>query len=111
VLRQIAGQLRESLRTEDVCARWGGEEFMILLPETSLEQAVVVAEKLAAAVREKEITWEQHVIRLTMSFGVGEFVAGKSIDEFIQRVDNALYGAKNAGRNRVEIAELQEQAV
>jgi PleD family two-component response regulator len=42
---------------------------------------------------------------------VGEFVAGKSIDEFIQRVDNALYGAKNAGRNRVEIAELQEQAV
>ncbi len=110
VLRQIAAQLRDNLRTEDVCARWGGEEFMILLPETSLEQAVVVAEKLAAAVREKAITWEQQSIRLTMSFGVGEFAAGKSIDAFIQRVDNALYAAKNAGRNRVEVAELQEQA-
>jgi len=109
VLRQVAAQLRDSLRTEDVCARWGGEEFMILLPETSLQQAVIVAEKLAAAVREKEITWEQHVIRLSMSFGVGEFQAGSSIDAFTQRVDNALYAAKNAGRNRVEIAELQEQ--
>jgi len=109
VLRQVAAQLRDSLRTEDVCARWGGEEFMILLPETSLQQAVIVAEKLAAAVREKEITWEQHVIRLSMSFGVGEFQAGSSIDAFTQRVDNALYAAKNAGRNRVEIAELQQE--
>jgi diguanylate cyclase (GGDEF)-like protein len=109
VLRQVAAQLRDSLRTEDVCARWGGEEFMILLPETSLQQAVIVAGKLAAAVREKEITWEQHVIRLSMSFGVGEFQVGSSIDAFTQRVDNALYAAKNAGRNRVEIAELQEQ--
>lgn len=111
VLRQIAAQLRDNLRTEDVCARWGGEEFMILLPETSLEQAVVVAEKLADAVRTKEISWEQQLIRLTMSFGVGEFAAGKTIDESIQRVDNALYVAKNSGRNRVEVARLQEQAV
>lgn len=108
VLRQIAGQLRDNLRSEDVCARWGGEEFMILLPETTLEQAVVVAEKLAAAVREKEISWDQQTIRLTMSFGVGSFVAGKSIDAFIQRVDNALYAAKHAGRNRVAVVKEQE---
>lgn len=109
VLRQVATQLRDSLRTEDVCARWGGEEFMMLLPETSLSQAVVVAEKLAAAVRDKEIVWDNHPIGLTMSFGVGEYQTGSSIDEFIQRVDTALYAAKHAGRNRVEIAELQEQ--
>mgnify|MGYP002355359195 CR=1 FL=1 len=81
---------------------------MILLPETTLEQAVVVAEKLAAAVREKEISWDQQTIRLTMSFGVGSFVAGKSIDAFIQRVDNALYAAKHAGRNRVAVVKEQE---
>ncbi|CAH2031186.1 diguanylate cyclase [Trichlorobacter ammonificans] len=104
VLRQVASRLRDKLRSEDVCARWGGEEFMILLPETSLDQAVVVAEKLAAAVREKEIVWDRQPIRITISFGVGEFSVGSSIDEFIQRVDNALYVAKNTGRNRVERA-------
>lgn len=113
VLRQVAAQFRSNLRTEDVCARWGGEEFMILLPETPLEQAVTVAEKLAAAVREKEITWDQQTITVTISFGVGEFQAGNgtsTIDEFIQQVDNALYAAKHAGRNRVKVAELQELA-
>lgn len=107
VLRQVAGRLRDNLRTEDVCARWGGEEFMILLPETSLDQAVVVAEKLAAAVREQDVVWDRQPIRMTISFGVGEFSAGSSIDEFIQRVDNALYAAKNTGRNRVDVAILQ----
>jgi diguanylate cyclase (GGDEF)-like protein len=112
VLRQVASQFRNNLRTEDVCARWGGEEFMILLPETPLEQAVTVAEKLAAAVREKEITWDQQTITVTISFGVGAFQAGSttaSIDEFIQQVDNALYAAKHRGRNRVERAVSQEQ--
>lgn len=110
VLRQISSRLRENLRAEDVCARWGGEEFMILLPETTLEQAVVVTEKLASSVRDKEITWNGKNIRMTMSFGVGQFHQGNSIDEFMQRVDNALYVAKNSGRNRVEIAELQVKA-
>jgi diguanylate cyclase (GGDEF)-like protein len=112
VLRQVASQFRNNLRTEDVCARWGGEEFMILLPETPLEQAVTVAEKLAAVVREKEITWDQQTITVTISFGVGAFQAGSttaSIDEFIQQVDNALYAAKHRGRNRVERAVSQEQ--
>ncbi|QOX79175.1 GGDEF domain-containing protein [Trichlorobacter lovleyi] len=109
VLRQIGAQLRDCLRSEDVCARWGGEEFMVLLPETSLEQAVIVAEKLAAAVRGKEIVWDNQPIHLTMSFGVGAFCAGCSIDEFIQQVDNALYEAKNAGRDRVVKACTRKQ--
>lgn len=109
VLRQIGAQLRDNLRSEDVCARWGGEEFMVLLPETSLEQAVIVAEKLAAAVRGKEIVWDNQPIHLTMSFGVGAFCAGCSIDEFIQQVDNALYAAKNAGRDRVVKACTRKQ--
>lgn len=109
VLRQIGTQLKDNLRSEDVCARWGGEEFMVLLPETSLEQAVIVAEKLAAAVRGKEIVWDTQPIHLTMSFGVGAFCAGCSIDEFIQQVDNALYAAKNAGRDRVVKVCTQKQ--
>jgi len=106
-LRQIAACLRDSLRSEDVCSRWGGEEFMILLPETSLAQALQVAEKLAIAVREKEIVWDKQRFGLTMSFGVGEFVAGSSSDELIQLVDNALYAAKNAGRDRVEVVTIE----
>lgn len=93
VLRQVASQFRNNLRTEDVCARWGGEEFMILLPETPLEQAVTVAEKLAAVVREKEITWDQQTITVTISFGVGAFQAGSttaSIDEFIQHSSSTV---------------------
>lgn len=109
VLRQIGTQLKDNLRSEDVCARWGGEEFMVLLPETSLEQAVIVAEKLAAAVRGKEIVWDTQPIHLTMSFGVGAFCTGCSIDEFIQQVDNALYAAKNAGRDRVVKVCTQKQ--
>lgn len=105
VLRQAAMRLRDSLRAEDLCARWGGEEFMILLPETPLSQAVVVAQKLAESIRSKAIVWEDTQINLTISFGVGEFSAADgSVDEFIHRVDNALYGAKKSGRNRVETA-------
>ncbi len=102
VLRQVAARLRELLRSEDVCARWGGEEFMILLPETPLEQALVVANKLSTAIRELQIPWEDHTLSITISFGVGQFELGSSIDTFIQHVDNALYQAKRLGRNRVE---------
>jgi len=112
VLRQISSRLREQLRTEDVCARWGGEEFMILLPETNLEQAQAVGEKLAAVVREQPIDWKQQSIAITMSFGVGAYpAAGSSIDTFIQQVDNALYRAKRMGRDRVVSVEHQEEAV
>lgn len=105
VLRQVAARLREQLRSEDVCARWGGEEFMILLPETPIEQAMVVGNKLADSIRDLQIHWDNQVVRITMSFGVGQFKPGSSIDSFTQQVDDALYLAKHLGRDRVESAQ------
>lgn len=102
VLRQVASSLRGQLRSEDVCARWGGEEFMILLPETGIEQALVVGNKLADNIRELHVPWDGQTLQVTMSFGVGQFVSDSSIDGFIQQVDDALYQAKHLGRDRVE---------
>lgn len=100
VLKAVADSLRLSLRNEDFCGRWGGEEFLIMLPETGLAQAGVVAEKLLAAVRDARVAWEEQTISVTMSAGVGEFRTGLSIDQCIKQVDDALYAAKNSGRDR-----------
>lgn len=99
VLKAIADSLRLSLRNEDFCGRWGGEEFLIMLPETGLAQAGVVAEKLLAAVRDACVVWEEQTISVTMSAGVGEFKTGMNIDQCIKQVDDALYSAKHSGRN------------
>lgn len=101
VLREVAARIKNNCRAEDLCVRWGGDEFLVLLPETDLSRAEVVAEKISRSVRETSIAWEQQSIRITMSFGVGEYVTGNSIEEFIKLVDDSLYSAKNTGRNRV----------
>lgn len=104
-LRHVADTLRRNLRAEDLCARWGGEEFLMLLPETDLDQAGQVAGKLHALVGGARIAWESSTIRLTMSFGVTAFQPGLSLDEGVKRVDDALYAAKERGRNQVVIAD------
>lgn len=98
VLREIATRIKSNCRAEDICARWGGDEFMILLPETNLQNAAIVAEKIAASVQKTPIKWEQQDIRVSVSVGVGEFKAGSSINNFLQEVDNSLYADKKAGR-------------
>jgi len=103
-LRDVATVLRKSLRAEDLCARWGGEEFMILLPETDTAQAMAVAQKLKARVSRNTTVWDGKSIAVTMSFGVGGFRPGMSLDEGIKLVDDALYVAKNRGRNQVVVA-------
>lgn len=101
VLREIATRMKSMCRTEDLCVRWGGDEFLILLVETDLKRAMIVAEKIARTARETPVSGEQLRIPVTLSVGVGEFAAGNSIDEFINRVDAALYSAKKSGRDRV----------
>lgn len=104
VLRRVAQVMREALRAEDLCARWGGEEFLILLPEARLAQAKAVAEKLAELVRQNEIDWEGTTIAITMSFGVVEIGPDSSVDACIRLVDDAMYAAKARGRNQVVAA-------
>ncbi|MCZ6828176.1 MAG: GGDEF domain-containing protein, partial [Gammaproteobacteria bacterium] len=103
VLEQVAGLLREQLRDVDVIARWGGEEFILLLPETSLQGGAVVAEKLRASVATHRFEYEDRELHLTLTFGVAEFYGEMEFDDCLALADRALYCGKTAGRNVVEV--------
>lgn len=96
VLIEIATLLNESIRTGDTVGRWGGEEFLIILPHTSLSQALLLAEKLRVLVSEHSFTTVGHK---TASFGVAVFVDDMSIETLTDRADKALYKSKDQGRN------------
>ncbi len=104
VLKDVATTLASNIRAVDICGRWGGEEFILLLPETSLDDAVLVAEKLRVAVSSITSIWKNSAIRTTISLGVGMLLPGMDIEESTDLVDKALYRAKKGGRNRVEVA-------
>ncbi|MBS3804193.1 MAG: diguanylate cyclase, partial [Oleiphilaceae bacterium] len=106
VLVQLCGILRVNLRVGDHFARWGGEEFMILTPETDLEQAKALANKLRETIKETPFP---DVGTLTASFGVVHVRPGEPVKTLLKRVDRLLYEAKEQGRDRVIIAdELDE---
>lgn len=104
VLRVVAEILRGQVRVEDFCGRWGGEEFLIILPETDLQKACSVAAKLLAKVRKTAVPWEGKKISTTMSMGIGVFKQGMSIDECLKQVDDALFTAKSGGRDQFAMA-------
>jgi diguanylate cyclase (GGDEF)-like protein len=99
VLCAIAQILHQCSRASDVVGRWGGEEFLIVLPETEKDGAMVLAEKLRQTVAHYEFPLVGHK---TASFGVTVYRHGDSIEGMMTRVDDALYRAKDGGRNRVE---------
>jgi diguanylate cyclase (GGDEF)-like protein len=101
VLKTVASVLGDSIRSQDTLARWGGEEIIILLPETELASACTVAEKCRRALEAVETRLGEAKLRITMTFGVSQIHPGESIDDCIRRADKALYAGKQAGRNRV----------
>jgi diguanylate cyclase (GGDEF)-like protein len=98
VLIHIAALVKERLRKSDIIARWGGEEFIILLPATSLEETSQVAETLRGAI---EAEMFDEIGKMTCSFGVAVLGDDESDDDLLKRADEFLYQAKTAGRNRV----------
>ncbi|WP_313773423.1 sensor domain-containing diguanylate cyclase [Enterobacter huaxiensis] len=98
VLISLSRMLEDCSRKDDYVFRWGGEEFVILLPRTTLEHALQIAETLRAAVAQITIPG---LPRFTVSIGVARHNQGESIDDLFKRVDDALYRAKNDGRNKV----------
>ncbi|MCW8861794.1 MAG: diguanylate cyclase, partial [Rhodospirillales bacterium] len=90
-------------------ARWGGEEFIFLLPGTGIEGGMALAEKLREAVAEAELSFDGLRLHIFMTFGVTEFAPGDDIERCVVRADNALYEGKEAGRNRVVAASVQGQ--
>jgi diguanylate cyclase (GGDEF)-like protein len=102
-LRALVVRLRESLRGTDLLGRLGGEEFGILLPETSLGQALRVAERLRRDVAALRVSADQgELFGFTVSLGVAQLAAEENFEAVMQRADRLLYQAKERGRNRVE---------
>lgn len=101
ILRRVASICQETLRAGDIFARLGGEEFAALLPRTCEADAINVAERLREAVAETPIMYGHVQVNVTISAGVGLLMAGEGFSALYNRVDEALYNAKNLGRNRV----------
>jgi diguanylate cyclase len=103
ILKGIALLFRQSLRRIDAICRWGGEEFVFLLPETDSKHSETVAEKLRQAVSEKVFIHQEIELTITMSFGVAPYQPGQSLEDLIDHADRALYVSKESGRNRVTV--------
>ncbi|MDP9308157.1 MAG: diguanylate cyclase [Actinomycetota bacterium] len=104
VLRRFADVLRGTLRDVDLIGRWGGEEFLIVLPETTLDGAIEAAERIRTGFAAVELGPEDARVRMTASFGVAGFVPGTDALELVRAADDALYDAKRRGKNRVKAA-------
>lgn len=104
VLRSFAGLLLQEMREIDVVGRTGGEEFGVLLPDTTLENATVTAERIRQHVFETPMDVGELGVSITFSAGIVTMEKDETADSLYQRADIALYRAKSAGRNRVEIA-------
>ena len=100
VLQTITRLVKENIRVTDIVARWGGEEFMVLMPQSDIPSAGNTAEKLRLAIAGHHF---DKVNKLTVSFGVTAFESQDDLNSLLKRVDDALYQAKERGRNRVEI--------
>ena len=104
VLKQTALRIRQAMRSSNSLGRYGGEEFLAVLPNTNLQQALIVAERIRHKVCSDPIVSNSHSINLTLSLGVASTSSNEDINSLIDRADKALYQAKNRGRDRVEVA-------
>lgn len=98
VLKRLTVILRDGVRKSDIVARWGGEELVVLLPDSELSSAVKLAEKLRQRIEDSDFS---PVERVTCSIGVVQWQEGENTDSLFHRVDEKLYAAKEGGRNRV----------
>ena len=102
VLETLSDRFVESLRPRDRVYRYGGEEFLVLLPETPLENSLPVLERLRRRASERTISDGVVSVRQSVSIGAAEVESEETVDEIVLRADQALYRAKQAGRDRVE---------
>ncbi|MFN2340859.1 MAG: diguanylate cyclase [Halanaerobium sp.] len=111
VLEKVASLIKEEKREEDFAARWGGEEFLILLPETNIEQAYVTGERIRKEIMNMEYKANNKQLKITLTFGITEYDLDLSIEENINRADKALYQGKKQGRNCSVIFEEESKNI
>jgi len=102
VLKIIAGELRKRLRKTDFIARFGGEEFALLLPHTPLPEGLRLLDTLRQGIEQCPFHFKGEPVTVTLSGGLGRFAEGETLEQVFERADHALYAAKDAGRNRIE---------
>lgn len=104
VLRMVGSLVKKNVKGKDLAARYGGEELVVILPQTALSNAVVVAEQIRTSIESKKIVKKstgETLGQVTISIGVAQYLSGESSEKLIERADAHLYGAKRDGRNRV----------
>ncbi len=104
-LKDVSSRIAKQAREMDVVCRYGGEEFVVILPKCDLEGARIFAERIRVAVEKEPVETDADAVPVTISMGCASYQPNETMTEFINRADEALYRAKELGRNRVEVAE------
>ncbi|SIN96737.1 sensor domain-containing diguanylate cyclase [Halodesulfovibrio marinisediminis] len=103
VLQMVANSITSGLRDVDTVCRWGGEEFLVIVPSTTVQELTTIAERLRMLVEKSWLDHEGHLIEVTTSIGGGVVREGEQVDSVVHRADTQMYFCKNNGRNMVSI--------
>jgi len=103
VLYRVVSLVKQTVREVDLIGRYGGDEFLIILPHTEIKKAMDIADRILKKINREKFKYNNTSLKVTLSLGLSEILTDDNIDRFIERVDNALYEAKKTGRNCMKI--------
>lgn len=103
IIKEVSRHIRDCIRQIDMAARYGGDEFAVILPNTALDEAIIVSERIVDTVSGSPVVWQQTQIPLSVSVGVGQYGPDATPEDITSRSDRALYSAKQSGKNTVKV--------